>query len=89
MASRLTQEFGPVGGGGVRPRPHGGEGDLAGEGACPGTAGQDGPGLRIALADDLKRHTLPSGPEHPLGVKRRRESAGPVAGVAHPLSRPA
>ena len=33
----------------ARPRPDGGEGDLAGEAAGPGVAGQDGAGLRVEL----------------------------------------
>ena len=78
-----AQELGPVGGGGVRPRPHGREGELAGEAARPGAAGQDGPGLHVALAHDLQWRVLSGGPEHPLGVEGRRESPGPVAGVAH------
>ena len=67
----------------LRPRPDVGEGDRPAKLPGPGVAGQHGAGLRVELADDLQRRVVADGAQHPLGVERRRQPPGPVAGVAH------
>ena len=78
-----AEEFRAIRGHCLRRRAGGQEGDLAGEAAGPGVPGQDGTGLRIALADHLQRSVFANGAEHPFGIKSRRQAARPVAVVSH------
>ena len=80
-----AQELGAVGRERAGTTRHVGEGDAPGEITRPGAAGEQGAALRVERAQDTSVAACSrSDAEHPLGIERRRQPPGPVAGVAHP-----